>query len=73
LTTQTNVKCPAGFVCSFGTSPNSMFDVPCPAGFGCPEGTPATQKTKFPCNKGENSPNLIAYTAFHGSFRFLLS
>ena len=44
------MKCPDGYFCGYGTSPETQFVNKCPAGYFCPEGTAASGRFQFPCS-----------------------
>ena len=44
-------KCPDGYFCGYGTTPETQFFNKCPAGYYCPEGTSASGRRQFACTK----------------------
>jgi len=48
-TSVASVKCPDGYFCGYGTTPESQFTNLCPGGYYCPDGTAASGRFQFPC------------------------
>ena len=42
-------KCPDGYFCGPGTTPETQFFNKCPAGYYCPAGASYSTRTQFPC------------------------
>lgn len=42
-------KCPAGFLCAAGTTPETKYNIPCITGFYCPAGMKFLNKYLYPC------------------------
>jgi hypothetical protein len=57
LETQYDLKCAAGRVCDFGTTPAAKDDLDCPPGFYCYEGTGWSSRFRNPCPKSYFCPN----------------
>lgn len=64
--TSKHEKCPPGFLCDSGTTPDMKYDIPCIGGFYCPSGTKYLNKYLYPCpNNYYCPPGTWDYSVFY--------